>query len=85
MGTGTDIVMESAGVTLAKGDLNALVRAIQLSRATMKNIRLNLIFALAYNALGIPVAAGNRFGSTYLPAHFIRSPWTSNVPRLRFG
>ena len=58
MGTGTDVAMESAGVTLVKGDLNALVRAIQLSRATMNNIRLNLIFAFAYNALGIPLAAG---------------------------
>jgi len=58
MGTGTDVAMESAGVTLVKGDLNALVRAIQLSRATMSNIRLNLIFAFAYNAIGIPVAAG---------------------------
>jgi Cu+-exporting ATPase len=58
MGTGTDVAMESAGVTLVKGDLNGLVRAIELSRATMHNIRLNLIFAFAYNALGIPVAAG---------------------------
>ena len=58
MGTGTDVAMESAGITLVKGDLNGLVRAIELSRATMNNIRLNLIFAFAYNALGIPIAAG---------------------------
>jgi Cu+-exporting ATPase len=58
MGTGTDVAMESAGVTLVKGDLTGLVRAIELSRATMHNIRLNLIFAFAYNALGIPIAAG---------------------------
>jgi Cu+-exporting ATPase len=58
MGTGTDIAMESAGITLVKGDLGALVRAIELSRATMGNIRLNLIFAFIYNGVGIPVAAG---------------------------
>ena len=58
MGTGTDVAMESAGVTLVKGNLNGLVRAIELSHATMNNIRLNLTFAFAYNALGIPIAAG---------------------------
>ena len=58
MGTGTDIAIESAGVTLVKGDLRAIVRAIKLSRATMRNIRQNLVFAFGYNALGIPVAAG---------------------------
>jgi len=58
MGTGTDVAMESAGVTLVKGDLGALVRAIELSRATMSNIRLNLLFAFIYNGIGIPVAAG---------------------------
>jgi len=58
MGTGTDVAMESAGVTLVKGDLGGLVRAIELSRATMGNIRLNLIFAFIYNGVGIPVAAG---------------------------
>jgi Cu+-exporting ATPase len=58
MGTGTDVAMESAGVTLVKGDLRGLVRAVRLSRATMRNIRQNLVFAFAYNALGIPVAAG---------------------------
>ncbi len=58
MGTGTDIAMESAGVTLVKGDLRGIVRARRLSRATMKNIRQNLFFAFVYNALGVPVAAG---------------------------
>ncbi len=58
MGTGTDVAMESAGMTLLKGDLRGLVRAHRLSRATMRNIRQNLVFAFAYNALGIPVAAG---------------------------
>lgn len=58
MGTGTDVAMESAGVTLIKGDLRAIVRAIKLSRATMRNIRQNLFFAFVYNAIGVPVAAG---------------------------
>ena len=58
MGTGTDVAMESAGVTLIKGDLNGIVRAVRLSRATMRNIRQNLFFAFIYNVLGIPVAAG---------------------------
>jgi Cu+-exporting ATPase len=58
MGSGTDVAMESAGVTLIKGDLAAIVRARQLSRATMRNIRQNLFFAFFYNALGIPLAAG---------------------------
>jgi Cu+-exporting ATPase len=58
MGTGTDIAMESAGMTLVKGDLRALVRAVRLSRATMKNIRQNLFFAFVYNLAGIPLAAG---------------------------
>jgi P-type Cu+ transporter len=58
MGTGTDIAMESAGMTLVKGDLRALVRAIRLSRATMKNIRQNLFFAFVYNLAGVPLAAG---------------------------
>ncbi|MDA8388543.1 MAG: copper-translocating P-type ATPase [Nitrospiraceae bacterium] len=58
MGTGTDVAMESAGVTLVKGDLNGIVRAIRLSRATMRNIRQNLFFAFVYNSIGVPVAAG---------------------------
>ncbi len=58
MGTGTDVAMESAGVTLVKGDLRGIVRARRLSRATMRNIRQNLFFAFIYNVLGIPVAAG---------------------------
>ena len=58
MGTGTDIAMESAGVTLVKGDLNGILRARLLSRATMRNIRQNLFFAFVYNSLGVPIAAG---------------------------
>jgi Cu+-exporting ATPase len=58
MGTGTDVAMQSAGVTLVKGDLRGIAKAIRLSRATMRNIRENLFFAFLYNALGIPVAAG---------------------------
>jgi P-type Cu+ transporter len=58
MGTGTDVAMESAQVTLVKGDLNGITRAIHLSRATVRNIRQNLGFAFGYNALGIPIAAG---------------------------
>jgi Cu+-exporting ATPase len=58
MGTGTDVAMESAHVTLVKGDLRAIARARRLSQATMRNIRQNLFFAFVYNALGVPVAAG---------------------------
>jgi len=58
MGTGTDVAMESAGVTLVKGDLRGIVKAIILSRATMRNIRQNLFFAFIYNAAGVPIAAG---------------------------
>lgn len=58
MGTGTDVAIESAGVTLLKGDLQGIARARQLSHATMKNIRQNLFFAFIYNAAGVPVAAG---------------------------
>ncbi|MGV8995572.1 MAG: heavy metal translocating P-type ATPase [Parvibaculaceae bacterium] len=70
MGTGSDIAMQSAGVTLLHGDLNGIVRARVLSRATMSNIRWNLIFAFAYNAAGVPVAAGilyPAFGLTLTP------------------
>jgi Cu+-exporting ATPase len=58
MGTGTDVAMESGGVTLVKGDLAGIVRARKLSRATMRNIRQNLFFAFIYNSLGVPIAAG---------------------------
>ena len=58
MGTGTDVAMESAGITLVKGDLRGIVRAIRLSRAVMKNIRQNLFFAFVYNSAGVPIAAG---------------------------
>jgi Cu+-exporting ATPase len=58
MGTGTDVAIESAGVTLVRGDLRGLVRARRLSRATMRNIRQNLFFAFVYNVLGVPIAAG---------------------------
>ena len=58
MGTGTDVAMESAGVTLVKGDLRGILRARRLSGATMRNIRQNLFFAFVYNAIGVPVAAG---------------------------
>jgi Cu+-exporting ATPase len=58
MGTGTDIALESAGVTLVKGDLRGIVRARRLSQEVMKNIRQNLLFAFLYNTLGVPLAAG---------------------------
>jgi Cu+-exporting ATPase len=58
MGTGTDVAMESSGVTLVKGDLRGIARAIVLSSRTMRNIRQNLVFAFGYNALGVPIAAG---------------------------
>ncbi|QEH31816.1 Silver exporting P-type ATPase [Aquisphaera giovannonii] len=58
MGTGTDVAMESAGVTLVRGDLRGIARALRLSRATLRNIRQNLMFAFLYNALGVPIAAG---------------------------
>lgn len=58
MGTGTEVAMQSAGVTLVKGDLAGIARARTLSRATMRNIRENLFFAFVYNALGVPIAAG---------------------------
>src|SRR5437588_340742 len=67
MGTGSDIAIRSAGITLVKGDLRGIVRARRLSRATMRNIRQNLFLAFVYNALGVPIAAGVLF------------PWTGLV------
>ncbi|MEO8214272.1 MAG: HAD-IC family P-type ATPase, partial [Myxococcales bacterium] len=58
MGTGTDVAMDSAGVTLVKGDLRGIVRARRLSRATLSNIKQNLFFAFIYNSVGVPIAAG---------------------------
>ena len=58
MGTGTDVAMESGGITLVKGDLAGILRARKLSQATMRNIRQNLFFAFIYNAIGVPIAAG---------------------------
>jgi Cu+-exporting ATPase len=58
MGSGTDVAMKSAGITLVKGDLRGIVRARRLSQATMRNIRQNLFFAMVYNCFGIPIAAG---------------------------
>jgi Cu+-exporting ATPase len=58
MGSGTDVAIASAGITLVKGDLRAIARARRLSRATMRNIRQNLFLAFIYNAIGVPVAAG---------------------------
>ena len=58
MGTGTDVAMQSAGVTLIKGDLRVIAKARRLSRGTMRNIRQNLFFAFVYNSVGVPVAAG---------------------------
>ena len=58
MGTGTDVAMESAGITLVKGDLRGIEKTVRLSRAMMRNIRQNLFFAFIYNSLGVPIAAG---------------------------
>jgi Cu+-exporting ATPase len=58
MGTGTDVAMESAGITLMQGDLRGIEKAVRLSRAMMRNIRQNLFFAFIYNSLGVPIAAG---------------------------
>ena len=71
MGTGTDVAIESSGVTLVKGDLRGIVRAIKLSRHTMRNIRQNLFFALIYNALGVPIAAGVLYP---ISAHLLLNP-----------
>ena len=75
MGTGTDVAMESAGVTLVKGDLRGIVRARLLSRVTMSNIRQNLFFAFVYNSLGIPIAAG-----IFYPVwHWLLSPMIASA------
>jgi Cu+-exporting ATPase len=66
MGTGADVAIQSAGITLVKGDLRGIVRARRLSRATMRNIRQNLFLAFIYNALGVPIAAGALFPLTGL-------------------
>jgi Cu+-exporting ATPase len=71
MGTGSDAAIESAGVTLVKGDLRGIVKAIDLSRHTMRNIRQNLFFALVYNALGVPIAAGVLYP---LSSHLLLNP-----------
>lgn len=71
MGTGTDVAIESAGVTLVKGDLRGIARAVSLSRCTMRNIRQNLFFALIYNALGVPIAAGILYP---ISAHLLLNP-----------
>ncbi len=71
MGTGTDVAIESSGVTLVKGDLRGIVKALKLSRHTMRNIRQNLFFALIYNALGVPVAAGVLYP---ISAHLLLNP-----------
>ena len=71
MGTGTDAAIESAGVTLVKGDLRGIVKAIDLSRHTMRNIRQNLFFALIYNAIGVPIAAGVLYP---LSSHLLLNP-----------
>jgi Cu+-exporting ATPase len=79
MGTGTDVAIESAGITLVKGDLRAIVRARRLSRATVRNIRQNLFLAFVYNTLGVPVAAGLLFPLT----GFLISPiWASAAMTL---
>jgi Cu+-exporting ATPase len=71
MGTGSDVAIESAGITLVKGDLRGIVKALLLSRATMRNIRQNLFFAFLYNAIGVPVAAGVLYP---LSAHLLLDP-----------
>jgi len=83
MGTGTDVAIESADITLVKGDLRGIVRARELSRATMRNIRENLFFAFVYNALGVPVAAGVLYPSfgLLLSPIIASAAMTSGSPR----
>jgi P-type Cu+ transporter len=75
MGTGTDVAIQSAGITLVKGDLQGIVKALTLSRQVMKNIRQNLFFAFVYNALGVPIAAG----ILYPVAHLLLNPMIAGV------
>jgi Cu+-exporting ATPase len=70
MGTGTDVAIESAGITLTSGDLSAIVRARRLAQATMRNIRQNLFFSFVFNGIGVPIAAG----VLYLPFGILMSP-----------
>jgi len=75
MGTGTDVAIEAAGITLLSGDLRGIARARRLSRMTMRNIRQNLLFAFGYNFLGIPIAAGILF----LPFGLLLNPMIASV------
>ncbi len=75
MGTGTDVAMESAGITLVRGDLRGVVRAYRLSRGTMTNIRQNLAFAFLYNVLGVPIAAG----ALYPAFHLLLNPMIASA------
>ena len=84
MGTGTEVAIQSAGITLVKGDLAGIARAIVLSRATMRNIRQNLVFAFAYNAIGIPIAAGVLYPDLRHPAQPDRRG-ACDVAQLRVG
>jgi len=79
MGTGTDVAIESAGVTLLKGDLTGIVRARRLSAATMCNIRQNLFFAFIYDAAGVPIAAGSSIPSSTFCFRLLSwpPPWRS--------
>jgi Cu+-exporting ATPase len=79
MGTGTDVAIESAAITLVKGDLRSIARARRLSRATMRNIRQNLFLAFVYNAIGVPVAAGVLYPVTGL---LISPIWASAAMTL---
>ena len=84
MGTGTEVAIQSAGITLVKGDLAGIARAIVLSRATMRNIRQNLVFAFAYNAIGIPIAAGVLYPS-FRPPPQSNHCCAGNVAQLSIG